>query len=195
MKQPCYQLNIDTSSAFTPEYIKYLNEFNYKEQDFETTGGYFYTPIDDASVFNQAWVDQMNSIGLPFVGASAFVKDETDPAFVHVDCSTDPDKMPAVAFNTIITSPNDSCMVWFNWPKEEPIKKYTRPTCWYWPEHVKFQEMYRNSLSQTNLTAVRINIPHTVYTDTKRISISFRVSVDYFKSWEDVKTRLSSYII
>lgn len=185
MNDFCFHLNFDLDSALVPGIREKLCEPDTNE----------FIPMDDASVFNQDWVKYMKDIGLPFTGAAIIPYTADQHRLIHIDSSPDPDKVPVVAFNAWLHPPNDTQIVWYKWPKEEPIKRLVRPTVWYWADDVKHEEIYRHPLSFTHLYAIRIDIPHTATPGKRFVAISLRTPIDYFTTWTQVYNQLENYIL
>lgn len=185
MNDYCLPLDINLNSALTTHALSTLGQSQEN----------FFIPIDDATVFNQDWVKHMLDIGLPFIGAGIIPYTATTKRLVHIDASPDPDKIPIVAFNAWLHTPNNIQMTWYKWPKEDPIKYLERPTIWYWPDEVEHKEVYRDPLSFQRFYAVRIDIPHTATPNEPFVAMSLRVPIDFYQSWEQIVKHLTPYTV
>jgi len=174
-----YKLNIDMSYAFR-------QGWTFPEIYDEQYGWWLFKDLSD--IFSKEWIDMMAEATLIVNSCIIFYREVgLERTFAHKD--TD---IPGIGFNWVIGG-KDSCMVWYELPKELPIARSTRGNTPYldWPIS-QLSEIERCNISN-DLTMVRVDLPHTIIMGSEpRWCISIRINFSKDLEWNDIVNYMRS---
>jgi len=167
-----YNLNIDISNALR-------SDISFTRSDLRV-----WSFKDPREVFSDSWIDYMTRLGFPIFEIMVFYRPancvDTE---AHVDGFTGSYKSYAINW---VVGGDDSEMIWYNLPEQEPPQTFTMAKTPYlsWPIK-QLTEIDRCTISNTP-TLVKVNLPHSIIVkDQPRICISFRAK-SFRNNWNFV---------
>jgi hypothetical protein len=178
MKHNCwYTLDIDISNALRKDW-----EWNIPESSTLDV------KIENTRIFNQDWLDYMQSIGIPVVRAMLFYRNSMCiQKNAHVDLRG-PDSNGNISYINYamnwVLGGKDSEMIWYNLPDKNIDVKYSMANTPYiqWPIST-LEEIERVNI-QNSLTLIRTDIPHSIQVQSEpRWCISARSDISGY-SWQ-----------
>lgn len=182
MKGNCYTTTISWENALREDWEKPT------APDGQSNGIWHYHRTD--GILRKEWIDEWKDRGVHFTVIMLFWR----PAWflnkeAHVDIFSprERDKMAIGAFNAVIGGAG-SQMLWFDMPKisEKDYRTTMAGTSYLsWPIK-NLRETERREIIGTNLSLVRVNVPHAIYVGQEpRWCISLRTAdMMSFPSWD-----------
>lgn len=178
MNDHYHRLDLDISNSLEIDLKDYILDNPYRPEEhaiFIPEAGGIWT-VDTCKLFTKQWQKYAeNQIGLKLDIAQIFMrKPNYQHPGAHIDISRD-HTIHGGGINWTL-DPDDSEMVWYDYPDTKPIITERSPTDinWEWPLDT-LQETCRCKIGQSP-TLVRTDVPHTINMGTnERWLISLRI--------------------